>query len=287
MSEVGLVGLWYLLSNWETTVAVFEEYLPLVGAVIEESVSADLVDSIDNGEMTYQQLSEGLEDVLDMFVNVEWPEGVNYESDDLIQVLPDHIWILFPGTELVICDLINAKAFFESLPFSELGNIVLTIMGIDWDSSVAGMFFHFAGAERVPWTHKLKYQDGTTGEVKLGEDFVPEKNITWGQVEPYVIKSMVIGVILFAVKKFGIFGKIIKALKAGKSWRSKQIMRNTLTQLSAGQTLITEDTTSLITKVIEIDKDTSRLITNMETNRISNEGLLKELAGRLGLKLVL
>lgn len=285
MSEkVGLTAIWYLLSNWDTTIQYLEEYLPIAGAIIEQEFTVDVGDAIDNGELKYSELNEGLQALLDMFVDIEWPDGINYSDDDLIEVMPDHIWITFPGTELVLCDLLNAKAFFESIAWDEIGGIAMSIFGSSWEGSILGWFFHFAGDNRVPWTHKLKFKDGVSGIVGSGESFFPEKNITWGQVEPYVIKATVIGLILYVVKKTGLVGKVWKALKGGNDYRTKRMMRATFASLTEGQLNLEIEHTAL---TAVLNAKVASLVTLIDLSAVTSQDLLNEINQRLGLKLIL
>ena len=255
----------YIMSNWEEFITSLETYSAIAGEVVDYEQTAEFNDAIADGQLTYSEYTEALELKFESFVHVDWGEE-EWEDEDTVTVAPDHIYINWPDTELVLVDLMNAADWFvNKVDWECIASVIFKFMGVAYNTSLLGMFFAVSGEDRIPWTHKLMYRDGTTGVVDVGENFEPEKNIKWGQIEGYVIKGMAIGFILYILHKTGLVGKIWKSFKMGLNWRTKRIVRQTLNTLSDGLVTLNGVIESLDAKVVIIDGLIDQLTTATAT----------------------
>lgn len=225
-----LVG--YLMSNWEEFTGYLEDYLPIVGEVVSSEINYELDDAISNEELVYEDLVSAIQSKLDVFVKLEWTSG---EPDDqeVITEKPDKIYLLYPDTELVICELTDVYAFYNSIDWSCIGAVIFKIFGAVWNVSFLQIFFAIWGDDDVPWTKKLIFRDSSTGVVQAGDQFDPVKSIKWGDVESYIIKGIALAVIFKVMKDAHLINKSWTALKMGNDWRVKRIMRQTLNILQS------------------------------------------------------
>lgn len=252
MIDKMLIGA-YMLANLETVSGYMEEVLPLVGQVIDDSYGAELEDSINNGEITYHQLTQSLNDKLDWFMEIDWPE--EWDEDEVIDQVPDHIWITFPGTELVLCDIMNAFDFFSGIDYSNFKNVVFKLGGVATDIAVFGWLYPFFSNNPIPFTRYLTFKDGASGTVGIGTSFTPEKNIKWVDAKPFILKGMTIGLIIYLIRKTGIVGKVWKLLQGGMNWRTKKMTRQTLTSLTSNNTTVNDSLGSLDDQIKEMDEN--------------------------------
>lgn len=272
--DFGLMGvISFLLSHWEDTKTVLEEYLPLIGAVMDETFKAELQDATNAGQVTYQELTETLESRLSDILTIEWP-GNTPEQDDIVEVLPDHIYVTFPGTEIVIVDLINAKAWFEDIPWDDIGGLYFKILDTAYEASPFAMLFNILGTGRVPWTHKLKYRDSVSGVVDVGDQFEPEKNIKWNEVEDLMIKVFTLAMILWGAKHFGIYGKVWNVIKIGRNSRQKKMIRSALSTIQSDHDEVTAALTTIASNISDVSDLNDEQIT-----------ILQSIVNTLGLRL--
>lgn len=270
--ELVTISTW-ILTNWSDIMASVEQYLPLAGEIVEYEFKSEMQDSISSGDMTYQELTQTLETKLGAFVTIVWPQGVSYEQDDVIEVIPDHVYVTWPNTEIVLCDICNMYTFLSSIPWSTM-HLKLRLLGTIVTTNYMSNFYSLPEQSVVPWTRKLWYKDTVSGVVDKGENFDPVKQLTWGQVKPMIVDGVVIGTIAWLFAKFGLASKTWKVLKAGKEWRSKRIMRSTLAKVLENTTTIG----SAITTAISV------INANVSVENNQNETKIDELKTQIGFR---
>lgn len=271
----------YIFANWTEFVGYLEDMLPPVMAAVQEEFLTELTEAINAGEVTYQELDEALQTKIDAIVSIEWPQGISYEQDDLVQVIPDHIYLTYPGTELIICDLIDITTWLASIPWNNIVNITFQVLGEFWDTSFLGTMFNFLLDAKIPWSDEFLYRDSTTGVVQKGNLFNPEKNLHFRSV---ILKGLAIALIVWLVKKTGMFSKIWSSLKGLKAYTNRKLVRDSLTSLLGGQadldTLINTRHTTILETIEEMRDTVEPDLTEIQLKLIA-------LAKAVGLKLTL